>query len=290
MDGWYFLPPKEGLLAYDREEDELIVYNGTLWVTVGGSGTPAPLTATYFTLTTNVFLTVERLLDGVADEISFVDNGPDSTVEFHLADDMIVPGVERILVPKGTTAQRPSSPTNGDFRYNSDNERFEGYEDGMWSNMTTQPPAGLVPAVTGQLVADEVWTADTTLRSINAILEVPVDADGDYTVIWQLRINTTQPYKFDFTGPASEDHFWFSLVTFNSGITNQDTLEWMDDEYTPSPAVSIDPSSGRHQLTIVAALTNGVNAGTLVLRFAQDNAATSLTIWEGSSMRSWKMN
>ncbi len=35
-------------------------------------------------------------------------------------------------MPAGTTAQRPGSPTNGDFRYNSDDSSFEGYQGGSW--------------------------------------------------------------------------------------------------------------------------------------------------------------
>jgi hypothetical protein len=35
-----------------------------------------------------------------------------------------------ITVPRGTTAQRPSVPTNGMVRYNTDIARFEGYVNG----------------------------------------------------------------------------------------------------------------------------------------------------------------
>ena len=35
-----------------------------------------------------------------------------------------------ITVPRGTTGQRPSVPTNGMVRYNTDTARFEGYVNG----------------------------------------------------------------------------------------------------------------------------------------------------------------
>ena len=35
-----------------------------------------------------------------------------------------------ITVPRGTTAQRPSVPTNGMVRYNTDTAHFEGYVNG----------------------------------------------------------------------------------------------------------------------------------------------------------------
>lgn len=35
-------------------------------------------------------------------------------------------------MPVGTTAQQPSSPFEGMFRYNSDNDKFEYYANGSW--------------------------------------------------------------------------------------------------------------------------------------------------------------
>ena len=43
------------------------------------------------------------------------------------ADGADISGTGSIKVPVGTTAQRNSSPTAGDFRYNSDEGKFEGY-------------------------------------------------------------------------------------------------------------------------------------------------------------------
>lgn len=38
-------------------------------------------------------------------------------------------------IPVGTEAQRPGSPTNGQFRYNSDTNQFEGYQNGAWGQV-----------------------------------------------------------------------------------------------------------------------------------------------------------
>ena len=37
-----------------------------------------------------------------------------------------------IVIPAGTDAQRPGSPANGTFRYNSESSAFEGYAAGAW--------------------------------------------------------------------------------------------------------------------------------------------------------------
>jgi hypothetical protein len=44
-------------------------------------------------------------------------------------------GTGFILIPKGTTAQRPVSPVNGEIRYNTDTSQFEGYQGGAWGQL-----------------------------------------------------------------------------------------------------------------------------------------------------------
>ena len=44
-------------------------------------------------------------------------------------------GTGYVLVAKGTTAQRPASPVAGEMRYNTDNNQFEGYANGVWGQL-----------------------------------------------------------------------------------------------------------------------------------------------------------
>lgn len=44
-------------------------------------------------------------------------------------------GTGFVLIPKGTTAQRPVSPVAGEMRYNTDNNQFEGYANGVWGQL-----------------------------------------------------------------------------------------------------------------------------------------------------------
>jgi len=41
---------------------------------------------------------------------------------------------EAINLPVGTEAQRPSAPTNGDFRINTDSGYLEYYQESRWKN------------------------------------------------------------------------------------------------------------------------------------------------------------
>jgi len=40
-----------------------------------------------------------------------------------------------VLIPAGTTAQRPVSPANGEMRYNTTTSQFEGYQGGEWGQL-----------------------------------------------------------------------------------------------------------------------------------------------------------
>ena len=40
-----------------------------------------------------------------------------------------------VLVPKGTTLQRPAVPVAGEIRYNTDYSTFEGYSNGVWGQL-----------------------------------------------------------------------------------------------------------------------------------------------------------
>jgi hypothetical protein len=44
-------------------------------------------------------------------------------------------GNEFMLIPKGTTAQRPVVPVDGEMRYNTTTGQFEGYQGGAWGQL-----------------------------------------------------------------------------------------------------------------------------------------------------------
>lgn len=68
-----------------------------------------------------------------ADETSVAEVGGVTTIG--IADNPVIPGTEGMQVPAGTTAQRPGSPVNGDFRYNSSTGEFEGYQNSAWGSI-----------------------------------------------------------------------------------------------------------------------------------------------------------
>ena len=58
------------------------------------------------------------------------------TIDFDIAGNTVAQiGKEYLMIPQGTTAERPGSPTDGYIRYNTDLGTFEGYSNSQWSGL-----------------------------------------------------------------------------------------------------------------------------------------------------------
>ena len=85
-----------------------------------------------------------------------------------------------VLIPSGTIAQRPVSPTNGEIRYNTDYSAFEGYANGAWGNIGGGATGG----------------------------------GGDQVFVENARIVTT-----NYTIPSTKSAESVGEITINSGVT-----------------------------------------------------------------------
>jgi len=100
-------------------------------------------------------------------------------VKYDINDQVIVDSTNTMLVPKGTTAQRPSSPNNGQMRYNTDDEQFEAYQNGAWRELRFKEPnqdPGIVQQNLGSGDANE--TIFGPLDSGDADFPVPTAAQN----------------------------------------------------------------------------------------------------------------
>jgi hypothetical protein len=88
-------------------------------------------------LTVNGNTVTATTIVGTTNQISVATgNGIGGSPTIGIASNPIVPGVASITIPSGTTAQR-SVGTNGQLRYNTDLNLFEGYAGGSWGAITT---------------------------------------------------------------------------------------------------------------------------------------------------------
>ena len=61
-------------------------------------------------------------------------------IQYDINDQVFIDSNNVLRVPKGTTAQRPSSPTEGHIRYNTDTNEFEGYQNGAYRKFRYKEP------------------------------------------------------------------------------------------------------------------------------------------------------
>jgi hypothetical protein len=77
-----------------------------------------------------------RDLTGTANQITIANgNGASGNPTFAIASDAVLPGVGGVVVPNGTTAQKPAG-SSGQIRYNTDSQVFEGYANGAWNSFS----------------------------------------------------------------------------------------------------------------------------------------------------------
>jgi hypothetical protein len=73
-----------------------------------------------------------RVLTGTANQIAITNgNGQSGNPTFLIADNPTFPGTAAMIVTTGTSAQQPVG-TNGQMRFNSDTQTFDGYASGTW--------------------------------------------------------------------------------------------------------------------------------------------------------------
>lgn len=100
-------------------------------------------------------------------------------VKFDVNDQVIVDSTNTMLIPKGTTAERPSVPENGQLRFNTDDGEFEVYQNNAWREIGFKEPfsdPGIVQQFLGD--GDFVETVFGPLNSGDADYPVPVAAQN----------------------------------------------------------------------------------------------------------------
>ena len=101
-------------------------------------------------------------------------------------------GTGFMLIPRGTTAQRPVSPVNGEIRYNTDTNQFEGYQGGAWGQLGGGATGGGGDEVfqENSLIVTTNYTITTGKNAmsvgpitINSGISVTVGADQRWVVL-----------------------------------------------------------------------------------------------------------
>ena len=114
-------------------------------------------------------------------------------VQYDINDQVVMDSTNTMLVPKGTTAQRPTSPVTGHIRYNTTTDQFEGYQNGAWRELRFKEP-NQDPGITQQNLGngDATETVFGPLASGDADYPVPAAAQNVLVLVENVfQISTT---------------------------------------------------------------------------------------------------
>jgi hypothetical protein len=211
----------DGMTVYNTTTDTFNFHQNGSWVNLGSGAVLS--------------------VSGTANEITATGT---TSVTLSIANNPTIPGMGGMIVPVGTTAQRAGSPTNGEFRYNTDLQMFEGYQNSMWMPFGTG--GGSVTSITagtnltggtittsGTIALSDTITGLTSLES-NALstLSLSVLATGGVPGFVDF-YNSANTHYVGFTAPAgiSSNVTWTLPAT--DGTMNQvlstngtGTLSW----------------------------------------------------------------
>ena len=112
-----------------------------------------------------------RTMLGTTNQIDLANgDGASGSPTFSLADNAVLPGVEGVTIPAGTTAERPSPANEGEIRYNTDTLKVEAYLNGTWTTFGTGN--GTVTSVSG--TANEITVVNGAVAPVVSIATNPV--------------------------------------------------------------------------------------------------------------------
>tara|TARA_B110000977_G_scaffold170649_1_gene221541 strand:- start:1386 stop:2063 length:678 start_codon:yes stop_codon:yes gene_type:complete len=182
-------------------------------------------------------------------------------VKYDIDDQVLLDSTNVALVPKGTTAQRPSSPNNGHVRYNTTVEEFEFYQDSAWRKVRFKEPnsVGITQQTLGNGDASE--TIFGPLASGDADYPVPAAAQNVIVFIENVFQISTTNYTLEQNPTTPQDGTTINAGSFQVGtayvvVTSGDT------DYTAIGAASNAVG------TFFVATGAGAGTGTAGERFA----------------------
>lgn len=122
-------------------------------------------------------------------------------VKYDITDQVIVDSTNVMLVPKGTTAERPTSPTSGHVRYNTSLNELEVYSESEWRSVRYKEPNN-DPGI----VQQNLGNGDATITLFG-----PLDSQDPNTV---------------YTAPdAPQNILVFVENVFQISVTNYDIVQ-----------------------------------------------------------------
>lgn len=155
---------------------------------------------------------------GVTNQISVANGDGNGNPTIGIATNPILPGLEGVVLPQGTTAERPPVPNNGELRYNTDTQTFEGYANGVWGSIAVGAGVTSIDAsggTTGLVFTGGPITSSGVL-TLSGTLDVDSGGTGANTLTGYVKGNGTAAMTANATVPTTD----LSGTVSNAQLTN----------------------------------------------------------------------
>jgi hypothetical protein len=241
------------------------------------------------TITSAGALSATYLLN-VADQTAVYNaDGTTGNPTIGLASNPIIPGTGAILIPVGTTGQRPSG-VDGKIRYNSTDGAYEGYSTGTWRQFSLSGGVTLVNTGTGLTGGPITGTGTISLANTT----VTAGSYGSGTQVGTFTVNAqgqlTAASNTTITAAA------IGAVSSVSGTANEITATGTSTVVISLPAAltftAKTVTGGTFVLPIIASISNGgtitIPSGTdtLVARNSTDTLTNKSISGTGNTLTS----
>jgi len=154
-------------------------------------------------------------VSGTSNQITVANSS--TTPQISIASNPQFPGSSNVLLPAGTTADRPVTPSNGMLRYSTTFALFEGYINGNWQTLAAG--AGVTSVATGTGLTGGPITSTGTISIANT--GVTAGTYGDSSTVPRFAVNA-QGQLTSVTGVAISATD-IGAVTSVSGTANEIT-------------------------------------------------------------------
>ena len=164
------------------------------------------------------------VITGTTDEIDVVNGAGPGNPTIGISDNPVIPGTGAMKLPLGTTGERPGG-SNGQIRYNTTTNRYEGYQNGTWATLGNGD--GTVTSVSG--TANQISVANGTTTPVVSIASNPtlpgtgavilpsgVTADRSGSPVNGMFRYNTQNAQFE----GYANNAWGAIVTGSAGVTS----------------------------------------------------------------------
>jgi hypothetical protein len=165
------------------------------------------------------------VITGTTNEINVANGAGPGNPTISIATNPVIPGTGAMKLPLGTTGERPGG-SNGQIRYNTTSNRYEGYQNGTWSTLGNGD--GTVTSVSG--TANQISVANGTTTPVvsiandpilpgNSSVTVPIGTTGDRAISPVNGMFRYNSQTGTFEGYAN--NVWGAITT-GSGVTSVD--------------------------------------------------------------------